>query len=107
MKTSTCPSEFVESDQKEDVDLFKGGSDSPQSPTKDKYRSVISRKQMLEETLELYLDELKKLCLRESELTGYLPKEYPLAEGEKPPAVRRRIGAAFQLDEKTITAKGE
>ncbi|XP_048408938.1 innate immunity activator protein-like isoform X1 [Stegostoma tigrinum] len=87
--------------------ILQSGSDSPQSPTKDKYRSVISRKQMLEETLELYLDELKKLCLRESELTGYLPKEYPLAEGEKPPTVRRRIGAAFQLDEKTITAKGE
>ncbi|GCC26803.1 hypothetical protein chiPu_0005223 [Chiloscyllium punctatum] len=87
--------------------ILQSGSDSPQSPTKDKYQSLISRKQTLEETLELYLDELKKLCLRESELTGYLPKEYPLAEGEQPPTVRRRIGTTFELDEKTITAKGE
>uniref|UniRef100_UPI00398F16D8 innate immunity activator b n=1 Tax=Pristiophorus japonicus TaxID=55135 RepID=UPI00398F16D8 len=87
--------------------ILQSGSDSPQSPTKDRYRSVISRKQMLEETLEAYLDELKKLCLRESELTGHLPEEYPLAEGEKPPIVRRRIGTTFQLDEETITPKGE
>ncbi|XP_067863928.1 innate immunity activator protein-like [Heptranchias perlo] len=87
--------------------ILQSGSDSPQSLTKDLYRSVISRKQMLEETLEAYLDELKKLCLREAELTGNLPKEYPLAEGEKPPTVRRRMGTAFQLDEETITLKGE
>ncbi|XP_041050774.1 innate immunity activator protein-like isoform X1 [Carcharodon carcharias] len=87
--------------------ILQSGSDSPQSLTKDRYRSVISRKQMLEETLEIYLEELKKLCLRESELTGNLPKEYPLAEGEKPPTVRRRMGTTFQLDEETITAKGE
>ncbi|XP_051891014.1 innate immunity activator protein-like isoform X2 [Pristis pectinata] len=74
---------------------------------KDRCCSVILRKQMLEESLEACLNELKKLCLRESELTGYLPKEYPLAEGEEPPTVRRRVGTAFQLDELTITPKGE
>ncbi|XP_051891015.1 innate immunity activator protein-like isoform X3 [Pristis pectinata] len=87
--------------------ILQSGSDSPQSMMKDRCCSVILRKQMLEESLEACLNELKKLCLRESELTGYLPKEYPLAEGEEPPTVRRRVGTAFQLDELTITPKGE
>ncbi|XP_072886569.1 innate immunity activator b isoform X3 [Hemitrygon akajei] len=87
--------------------ILQSGSDSPQSVMKDRCCSVMLRKQMLEESLEACLNELKQLCLRESELTGYLPKEYPLAEGEKPPTVRRRIGTAFQLDEQTIACKGE
>ncbi|MEQ2209699.1 hypothetical protein XENOCAPTIV_002772, partial [Xenoophorus captivus] len=36
------------------------------------------------------------------ELTGQLPKDYPLLPGEKPPQIRRRIGAAFKLDEQNI-----
>ncbi|XP_007892434.1 innate immunity activator protein isoform X1 [Callorhinchus milii] len=86
--------------------ILQSGSDSPQSLMKDLHCSVISRQQMLEETLEAYLKELKKLCLREAELTGKLPKEYPLAEGEEPPIVRRRIGTTFKLDEK-IVPEGE
>lgn len=33
------------------------------------------------------------------ELTGILPAEYPFRLGEKAPKVRRRIGAAYKLDE--------
>lgn len=36
------------------------------------------------------------------ELTGKLPSDYPLMPEEKPPRVRRRIGASFKLDEGLI-----
>ncbi|KAM9520184.1 innate immunity activator protein isoform 1-T1 [Guaruba guarouba] len=59
----------------------------------------------LEARLDGCMQELRRLCLREAELTGTLPREYPLRAGEKPPKVRRRIGAAFKLDE-TLVLRG-
>lgn len=40
--------------------------------------------------------------LNSQELTGTLPSDYPLMPDEKPPRVRRRIGASFKLDEGLI-----
>uniref|UniRef100_A0A8V5GSH6 Cytohesin Ubiquitin Protein Inducing domain-containing protein n=1 Tax=Melopsittacus undulatus TaxID=13146 RepID=A0A8V5GSH6_MELUD len=60
----------------------------------------------LEARLDVCVQELRRLCLREAELTGTLPREYPLRAGEKPPQVRRRIGAAFKLDE-TLVLRGD
>uniref|UniRef100_A0A2R9BLG5 FERM domain containing 4A n=1 Tax=Pan paniscus TaxID=9597 RepID=A0A2R9BLG5_PANPA len=82
-------------------------SDSSQSAKKDMLAALKSRQEALEETLRQRLEELKKLCLREAELTGKLPVEYPLDPGEEPPIVRRRIGTAFKLDEQKILPKGE
>ncbi|XP_077120738.1 FERM domain-containing protein 4A isoform X3 [Ranitomeya variabilis] len=82
-------------------------SDSSQSAKKDMLAALKSRQEALEETLRQRLEELKKLCLREAELTGKLPREYPLDPGEEPPAVRRRIGTSFKLDEQKLHAKGE
>uniref|UniRef100_A0A8C4WG12 Innate immunity activator n=1 Tax=Gopherus evgoodei TaxID=1825980 RepID=A0A8C4WG12_9SAUR len=82
------------------------GQDSPVSPLKDLTQAVRKQQQELAARLEACLAELRKLCLREAELTGILPQEYPLKQGDRPPKVRRRIGTAFKLDEKTIILQG-
>ncbi|XP_077386640.1 innate immunity activator b isoform X1 [Festucalex cinctus] len=85
--------------------ILHSGSDSPTSHTKDvstHTRAMKLKHQALQDRLELCLLELKKLCIREAELTGRLSGDYPLLPGEKPPQIRRRIGAAFQLDEQSI-----
>ncbi|XP_061689754.1 innate immunity activator b [Syngnathoides biaculeatus] len=85
--------------------ILHSGSDSPTSHTKDvntHTRAMKLKHQALQDRLELCLLELKKLCIREAELTGQLSGDYPLLPGEKPPKIRRRIGAAFKLDEQSI-----
>ncbi|XP_058497936.1 innate immunity activator protein [Solea solea] len=85
--------------------ILHSGPDSPTSPLKDlptHTRALKLKHQSLEERLELCLLELRKLCIREAELTGTLPSDYPLMPDEKPPRVRRRIGASFKLDEGLI-----
>ncbi|XP_043932600.1 innate immunity activator protein [Protopterus annectens] len=97
-------------DETSDTDsgiILHSGPDSPMTPLKDLTHAMKLRQKALEEKLEACLEELKKICIREAELTGKLPKEYPLAPGENPPRTRRRIGAAFKLDERTIQIKGE
>ncbi|KAL6111623.1 inava [Pungitius sinensis] len=81
--------------------ILHSGSDSPMTHMKDvttHTRAMKLKHQALQNRLELCLLELKKLCIREAELTGQLSDDYPLLPGEKPPHIRRRIGAAFKLD---------
>uniref|UniRef100_A0A8C9APV8 Innate immunity activator n=1 Tax=Prolemur simus TaxID=1328070 RepID=A0A8C9APV8_PROSS len=79
--------------------ILQSGPDSPESPMKELTHAVRKQQRALEARLEACLEELRRLCLREAELTGTLPAEYPLKPGEKVPKVRRRIGAAYRLDE--------
>ncbi|XP_077592347.1 FERM domain-containing protein 4A isoform X2 [Stigmatopora nigra] len=82
-------------------------SDSSQTAKKDMLAALRARQEALEETLKLRLEELKNICIREAELTGKLPKEYPLDPGEEAPTVRRKIGTAYKLDERKILPKGD
>ncbi|KAJ8370292.1 hypothetical protein SKAU_G00103200 [Synaphobranchus kaupii] len=89
--------------------ILQSGPDSPTSPIKDlstHTRAMKLKHQSLEDRLELCLLELKKLCIREAELTGQLSSDYPLLPGEKRPRIRRRIGAAFKLNEESIWQDG-
>ncbi|XP_068170983.1 FERM domain-containing protein 4B isoform X1 [Antennarius striatus] len=81
--------------------ISAGSTDSEVSEEqkKEKVAELKKKERDLQDTLTQKLNELKKICMREAELTGRLPKEYPLATGEKPPQVRRRVGAAFKLDD--------
>ncbi|XP_046535264.1 innate immunity activator protein isoform X1 [Equus quagga] len=82
--------------------ILQSGPDSPVSPMKELTHAVRKQQRALEQRLEACLEELRRLCLREAELTGILPVEYPLKPGEKAPKVRRRIGAAYKLDERAL-----
>nr|XP_040049555.1 innate immunity activator protein [Gasterosteus aculeatus aculeatus] len=85
--------------------IVHSGPESPSSPGKDLIthtRALKLKHQSLEERLELCLLQLRTLCIREAELTGKLPSDYPLMPDEKLPRVRRRIGACFKLDEDLI-----
>ncbi|XP_062396125.1 FERM domain-containing protein 4B [Sardina pilchardus] len=66
---------------------------------KEKISELKKKEKDIQDVLAQKMKELKNICLREAELTGRLPKEYPLSTGEKPPHVRRRVGTAFKLDD--------
>lgn len=60
----------------------------------ERLRGLLDRQRALQEALSLKLQELRKVCLQEAELTGQLPPECPLEPGEQPQLVRRRPQAA-------------
>uniref|UniRef100_UPI0037E7C558 FERM domain-containing protein 4B isoform X2 n=1 Tax=Semicossyphus pulcher TaxID=241346 RepID=UPI0037E7C558 len=81
--------------------ISAGSADSEvnEEQKKEKIAGLKKKEKDLQDTLTRKLEELKKICMREAELTGKLPKEYPLASGEKAPPVRRRVGTTFKLDD--------
>ncbi|XP_068600912.1 FERM domain-containing protein 4B [Brachionichthys hirsutus] len=78
-----------------------GSADSEMSEEqkKEKLSELRKKEQEIQDILAKKTKELKKICLREAELTGKLPKEYPMSSGERPPQVRRRVGTSFKLDD--------
>ncbi|XP_054640764.1 FERM domain-containing protein 4B isoform X4 [Dunckerocampus dactyliophorus] len=78
-----------------------GSADSEMSEEqkKEKLTELRKKEQEIQDILTKKTKELKMICLREAELTGKLPKEYPLSSDERPPQVRRRVGTAFKLDD--------
>ncbi|XP_062319404.1 FERM domain-containing protein 4B isoform X3 [Osmerus eperlanus] len=74
-------------------------SEVSEEQKKEKIADLKKKEKDMQDALTQKLEELKKICMREAELTGRLPKEYPLASGEKLPAVRRRMGTTFKLDD--------
>ncbi|XP_029456942.1 FERM domain-containing protein 4B [Rhinatrema bivittatum] len=80
--------------------ISSGSQDSEVSEEqkKEKISELKKKEKALQEALLEKVEELKRICLREAELTGQLPAEYPLGAGEKPPQIRKRIGTSFKLD---------
>ncbi|KAK5873241.1 hypothetical protein PBY51_018302 [Eleginops maclovinus] len=58
------------------------------------------RRRSLQALLGSRLAELRCICLQEAELTGAVPRDFPLQAGERPPCVRRRGGVSRQGNRK-------
>uniref|UniRef100_A0A0A9XMU5 FERM domain-containing protein 4A n=1 Tax=Lygus hesperus TaxID=30085 RepID=A0A0A9XMU5_LYGHE len=63
---------------------------------------IQHRKQQLEKRLEEKCLELKKLCMKEYELTGVLPMETPLGVDESPPKIRRKVVTMYPYDKELL-----
>ncbi|KAL8212729.1 UNVERIFIED_CONTAM: FERM domain-containing protein 4B [Gekko kuhli] len=87
--------------------ISSGSQDSEVSEEqkKEKISELKKKEQLLQEKLLQKVEELKKICLREAELTGKIPREYPLNTGEKPPQVRRRVSTSFKLDSSLLPSE--
>ncbi|XP_053280754.1 FERM domain-containing protein 4B [Pleuronectes platessa] len=81
------------------VSTGSGDSEMSEEQKKEKLSELRKKEQDIQDILAKKTKELKKICLREAELTGKLPLDYPLSSGERPPQVRRRVGTAFKLDD--------
>ncbi|CAL8319225.1 unnamed protein product [Merluccius merluccius] len=81
------------------VSTGSADSEASEEQKREKISELRKKEQEIQEVLAKKTKELKKICLREAELTGKLPKDYPLSAGERPPQIRRRVGTAFKLDD--------
>uniref|UniRef100_A0A3P9MQJ8 Cytohesin Ubiquitin Protein Inducing domain-containing protein n=1 Tax=Oryzias latipes TaxID=8090 RepID=A0A3P9MQJ8_ORYLA len=82
--------------------ISTGSADSEVSDKKRKEKIAELKKKGkdLQQMLNQKIEELKRICLREAELTGKLPKEYPLdTDDEKVPQVPRCIRDPFRLND--------
>ncbi|KAM4701655.1 innate immunity activator protein [Discoglossus pictus] len=107
---SLCPGSMGKQEEPSDRDshyIIQPGPEVLSPGCRELTQAVRIQQRSLEQRLQNCLDELRKLCLREAELTGALPKDYPLKKGETPPKIRRRVGAVFLLDERAIQSRGE
>lgn len=73
--------------------------------TVEMFVALKARREALEEALHKKCEELKKLCLREGELTGALPPEMPLSPGEQIPVIRKKSGAGLPIKDKSLWKK--
>ncbi|GIX99600.1 FERM domain-containing protein 4B [Caerostris darwini] len=64
--------------------------------TVEMFVALKARKEALEKALRKKCEELKKICIREGELTGSLPPEMPLSLGEQIPVIKRKGGTHSQ-----------
>ncbi|XP_024119834.1 FERM domain-containing protein 4B isoform X2 [Oryzias melastigma] len=78
--------------------ISTGSADSDVSDKKRKEKIAEFKKNEkdLQEKLKQKIQELKRICLREAELTGRIPKEYPYDAEEMVPEVARCVRAPFR-----------
>ncbi|RVE73347.1 hypothetical protein OJAV_G00049270 [Oryzias javanicus] len=78
--------------------ISAGSADSEVSDKKrkEKIAEFTKIQKDLQEKLKQKIQELKSICLREAELTGRIPKEYPHDADEKVPEVARCVRAPFR-----------
>ncbi|XP_010880235.1 coiled-coil domain-containing protein 120 [Esox lucius] len=72
-----------------------GAPDQDSKMRAERISALQERKQLLEDLLSSRVGELRRVCLQEAELTGKVPRAFPLETGERVPVVQRRACMPF------------
>lgn len=72
----------------------------------DMVSALTQRKAFLEQQLLIKKELLNEICLRESELTGVIPKEIPDSPTHPGLPMRRRVGTSFEFDDSILQPGG-